>query len=91
MADLDATKSVHATLTGTTVDTVTLLQNWDEVEILNRSGTEPIYFTVNGDTPVAEAEDTDIVMAGEAVKVSMDSETVKLIGDGNDYSVIGVS
>lgn len=92
MADYDVTKSKHATLTGTTVDTVNFTQQWSRIEVINRTSTgEPLYVTTNGTAPVAEADDTDIVMPGEAVLLNCETETVKIIGDGNDYSVIGVA
>lgn len=92
MASYSVTKSKHATLTTTTVDTVTFSQQWSRIEVINRSSSgEPLYITTNGDTPVAEANNTDIVMPGEAVLLNCETETVKIIGDGNDYSVIGVA
>lgn len=92
MASYNVVKAKHETLTGTTVDTVTFTQQWSRIEVINRSSTgEPLYVTTNSVTPVAEADDTDIVMPGEAVVLNCETEVVKIIGDGNDYSVVGVA
>lgn len=85
------TKSVHKTLTSTTPDKITLKQNWTYVEVINRVGTANLYVTTDGATaPVAAADNTEVVLPGEAVVIKMDSEVVWIIGDGNEYSVIGV-
>lgn len=92
MASHSVTKSKHATLSTTTVDTVTFTQQWSYIEVLNRtSGGDPLYITTNGDTPTAAGNNTDICLAGEAVIIKCETETVKIIGNGNDYSVIGLA
>lgn len=91
MASYTATKSVHKTLTTTTADTVNLNDQWTEIEVINRSGTDPLYVRADGTTAVAEANETDVVMAGEAVLMNrIPSAGISVVGNGNAYSVIGV-
>lgn len=96
MANLTKARAAHATLSGVTVDTVTLTgQGIKAVEVSNRAGATTIFFTTDGSTPSASGDDTDYVMPGEAVTVAPRSTTgvgvvVKLIGNGNDYSVSAV-
>lgn len=92
MATYTATKSVHKTLTSTTADTVNLNDQWTVLEVINRSGTAPLYIRADGTTAVAEADNTDIALAGEAVLVNrIPSAGISVVGDGNAYSVIGVA
>jgi hypothetical protein len=91
MASYSATKSVHKTLTTTTADTVNLNDQWTEIEVINRSGTDPLYVRGDGVTAVAEANETDVVMAGEAVLMNrIPAAGISVVGNGNAYSVIGV-
>lgn len=99
--DATGTRSVHNTLTGTTVDTVTLQGYWGAVEVVNReaSGGTSLWITVGHEdldpsTPVAAANETFEVPAGLAILVDLPNGAtvkarVKVLGDGNDYSVIG--
>lgn len=91
MATHTATKSVHETLTTTTADTVNLNDQWTEIEVINRSGTDPLYVRADGITAVAAADDTDVVMPGEAVLMNrIPAAGISIVGNGNGYSVIGV-
>lgn len=87
-------KSVHNTLTGTTADTVTIT-GYDVVDIINRTGTAPLYVRYEGDasptTAVAEADGTDVVMPGGFLRVDAGMGGISIVGDGNAYSVVGVS
>jgi hypothetical protein len=97
MADVAGINTCHATLSTTTADTVTLSgDNIRAVEVLNRSGSTTIYFTVNGATAVAEADETYAVPAGQALVVPLavgdgyvaSANTVlSVVGNGNAYSV----
>ena len=53
----------HGTLDGTDVDTITLTQSSAQFTIVNRSGTHEIYFTVDGTTPTAAADNTYVIPA----------------------------
>lgn len=91
MASYAATTSVHKTLTSTTADTVNLNDQWTEIEIINRSGSAPLYVRADGTTSVAEADNTDIVLPGEAVLINrVPAAGISVVGIGNAYSVIGV-
>jgi hypothetical protein len=91
MATYAATKSVHKTLTSTTADTVNLNDQWTEIEVINRSGTAALYVRADGTTAVSEANETDVVMPGEAVLLDrIPSAGISVVGDANAYSVIGV-
>lgn len=91
--DTDA-KSVHNTLSGTTADTVTIT-GYEVVDIINRSQTEPLYVRYEGDaaptTAVAEANGTDHVAPGGFLRVDTGQGGVSIVGNGNPYSVVGVS
>lgn len=96
MADYEAVKSKHATLTGTDEDVVTLA--WRPyVEILNRSGTADLTVRVGGgDTaPEADEDDTEVVPAGSWLVLpaggQADTVVVHVVGDGNAYSVSSMS
>lgn len=91
MATHTAVKSVHKTLSSTTADTVNLNNEWTILEVINRSGTASVYVRADGTTAVAAADNTDIVLPGEAVLINrIPSAGISVVGDGNAYSVIGV-
>lgn len=98
MATHTVNKSKHATLTGEDADIVNLGDEFTQAEVINRSAevdTVPIYIDTrpNGEVPttaVAEADNTDIAMPGEAVIVRLQGVGLSLVGDSNDYSVVGV-
>lgn len=88
MAAYSVALSKHATLSGTTVDIVTLTGGWDFVEVLNR-GDVPLWFRTDGTSPTASGDDAHVVMPGEALIVE-NLGTVRVLGDSNAYSVTGV-
>jgi hypothetical protein len=93
MASYSVAHSKHATLTAATVDTVTLTQNYRQVEVKNRDASLVVYFTANGNTPTVAGDNTEVVSAGESVIVDTDtaSDVIKLISSGAAaYSVTGV-
>lgn len=98
MAAYSELVSKHATLSGTTVDSVTLTKAFGKVEVLNR-GTGTLYVTtgnsVSGTTdPTAAGDDTTVVPAGACVELDANGRTgftVKIIGNGDAYSVQGVT
>jgi hypothetical protein len=96
MAAETGAASAHATLSGTTVDTVTLTQGFGAVEVIERGGTLPLWITYGATTPadpVAAADDTTYVPPGAVVTIDANSRggfIVKILGNGNAYSVQGV-
>lgn len=97
MATETHAKSIHATLTGTTADTVTIT-GYDVVDIINRSATEPLWVRYEGDASptvaVAAADGTDYVAPGGFLRIDAggtDGGKISVVGNGNAYSVVGVS
>jgi len=107
MAKIADKKSIHATLTTTTVDRAQLLQFWDYVEVYNgeASGGDDVYITDDGVTdPVAAAAGTRRVAPGERLMFSPRPLTttlpdgsavicheIRVLGNGGSYSVEGHS
>lgn len=91
MASYPAARAVHKTLTGTTVDTVTLSSSADFVEVLNYSLTDLLWVRVDGVTPVAAADDTHRIPPNRgkviAVPANRASVEVLVLGNGNAYTV----
>lgn len=96
-------KSASNTLSGTTVDTVNLKQWWDKIEVSNQ-GTTTLTVTLDGSVPTALMDDAEIVEAGTtklfpaprqgngvAGDTSLFCHIIKVIGNGNPYSVVGVA
>lgn len=83
-------KSVHKTLTTTAADFITIT-GYDDVEIINHDSANWIYFRSDGVTAVAEADGTDVVAPAGFVRHNADGREVSLVGNGNAYSVVGVS
>lgn len=86
---------VHGTLTADTVDTVTIVPDADEIEVVNVDGAAAVYFTVGGATPTVEGNDCEVVPGAIGVlRVATPGEapyTVKLISTGTPkYSVRAV-
>lgn len=84
----------HAiSLVGSAVDTVTCVDVWDVVKIVNISGASPIYATTDGTAPTVAGANTYLVpgIAGASISVARGttgSTTVKLISSGTpSYSV----
>lgn len=98
MADHTAAKAIHATLTGTTADEVTLTGGWQFVEIVNHHASELLYALVGSaapeSAPEAADDDLEVIGPGERLRVERGSSNadliVSLVGDGNAYAVIGV-
>ena len=83
----------HGTLVASTAAAVTLLRADQAVEVVNRSGSAEIYFTVDGSTPTVGGDDCYVVPASVSsyvVAVGEAEVTVTLISSGTPtYSVIG--
>lgn len=97
MATYTNSRSVHATLAASTVDTVTLDADYAFVEIVNRDGSAEIYATVDsGVTPTVGGAGCDVLPAAMGSLV-IDATAygpptiVKLISSGTPaYSVKGL-
>lgn len=91
MATATVAHSHHGTLSGTTVDTVTIEGAHEEVEVIERSGTSDLYVTADGSTPTSGGANTEIVLAGTACVIKASAgeggTVVKVLGNGNAYSV----
>lgn len=93
MATGSANVAYHGTLSASTVDTITVAQAGVTVEVINRTGTAEIYFTVNGATPTVGAADTFVVPSAVMSYVVTNNgaqAVVRLISSGAEaYSVVG--
>lgn len=94
MANYSATRSVHKTLAAGVADQVTISGYRDQIEVLNRSASDYIYFTTDGSAPAVAGDNTIAVPPGGAVMVAASNESgaevVKLISAGAPaYSVTG--
>lgn len=96
MATESTAKSVHNTLAGTTADKITIT-GFRFVDVINRDAANPLYVSCDGTssptTAVAAANGTEYVAPSGFVRVDTGSDhgAVSIVGNGNDYSVIGVS
>lgn len=103
MATDSVIKSASNTLSTTTVDTINLKQWWDQIEVSNQ-GTTALTVTLDGTTPTALMDNAEIVEAGTskvfpavrqgdgvAGSASLFCHIIKVIGNGNPYSVVGVA
>lgn len=102
MATYSADRAKHATLTTTTVDTVTIgasnsSSRFGSIEVVNRHATEALYwtYTTDGSTPAVPAaggDDTYYVAANSSMAIDINLSfanifAVSIIGNGNEYSV----
>lgn len=100
MATANVARAAHATLSGTTVDTVNLSDTLTEVCVINRSGTADLTVTfatgaATATDPVALAAETLLVPAGASLTFTVGGAgyrktQVKVLGNGNGYSVQGL-
>lgn len=98
MADFTVAVAKHATLTGTAADTVTLTQSYGTVEVLNRGSTNYLFVTYGRGTgvatPVSAGDDTLAVAPRSVLSIRVpgrNNTVVKVVGDGDPYSVQGVA
>jgi len=95
MATVTVTQNAHATLSGTTIDTVNLTGGGSTgVRVGNRAGTAALWVTVGATLPAdpsASADKTYVVPAGLWRQINFDAGNagyfVKVLGNGNDYTV----
>lgn len=78
--------SRHVTLTAGTVATVTLDDDYDNVEVVNVDGAAAVYFTVNGDAPTIAGNGTNVLPAAiggfSEYQPTDQITTVRLISSG---------
>lgn len=95
MAAYSKYRSTTQTLSTTVLDTVSLMQRWDGVEVENITGSSALAVTVDGSTPVLDGDDCYHVEPSQSLKISTstylgNSTTVQVIGSGNKYRVTGL-
>lgn len=103
MASYTATRAKHATLSGTTADTVTIgtagsLTQLAICEVFNRDASVGLYFTLSRGataptTATSAADNSFYVGPSSSLAVSLPNATpifaVSVVGNGNAYSVHG--
>jgi mannose-6-phosphate isomerase-like protein (cupin superfamily) len=91
VAAVGGIQTAHATLTTTTADTVTLTGQGVSLAVTNHDASEKLWFTINGATAVALADENFIVLPGNTkvlgVMTTSASVVVSVVGNGNVYSV----
>lgn len=91
MATYTANLVSHHSLGVSAVDVVTLSADYAQVEVLNRGSIE-IYARADGGVPVVAGDDSHVIPAGTALKLSTPGPTtvVQLIASATcPYSVTG--
>jgi len=90
MAAVAGIRAAHATLTASTVDTVTMSGGARKRAELVNQGTDVIYFRTDGTDPVEAADENEVLLGSERLAISMgDDGVIKLISGGTPtYSVI---
>ena len=100
MATITDKKSIHATLTTTTVDRAQLLQFWDYVEVYNgeASGGDDVYITDDGATdPVRVAPGERLMFSSRPLTTTIPDGSavicheIRVLGNGGSYSIEGHS
>lgn len=91
-------KSKHGTLVANTVASVAITDHGGHLEIVNRSGTGEIWARFDGTNPVAEADDTFVIVGARRFPIvnlaitDVTTVTVKLISTAAlKYSVEGAN
>jgi hypothetical protein len=88
MASYSVLRGKHATAGAGVADAITFTASGREIRVRNRGATNSMYVTVNGDAPVAAADDTYFVGPSENVVITTMGKVVKLISTaGTDYTV----
>lgn len=89
MAAVDGVMSAHATLSGTTADTVTLSGDGSVLAICNHHATEKLWARFDGTVAVALADETYVILPGQTkvFEGGYANRPVSVVGNGNVYSV----
>lgn len=96
MATDSASRSVTNTLTTTVADTVTITQGWQNLDVFNYDATNYLYVRQDGQTAVAEADNTSPVRPSSmrTIPASVNSAgqiVVSIVGSGGKYTIEGVN
>jgi hypothetical protein len=82
----------HATLSGTTADSITFTGSGSSLAIQNQHATNLLYFRLDGTTAVGAADDTYSVQAGQTLILSGSrfggSMSLSVVGNANPYAVM---
>ena len=93
MASYACATSCHQTLTGTTVDTVTVgstSDQWVKACITNRTGNDPLWVRADGTAAGVGTDGSFVVPAGSYKFIDVrgtPTRTISVLGNGNAYSV----
>jgi hypothetical protein len=97
MAAKTPARSVHATLSGTTADSITWTGGgpYGTVNVQNRDGTNVLYVRFDGTTAVAAADGTYAVAVNSTRTFNLQGTApypgvLSVVGNGGGYSVEGV-
>lgn len=101
MATDSALRSVTNTLSGTTADTVTLLQAWPAAEVTNHDDTNFVYCRQDGVTAAAAADGATVIppSTSKVLKTTINYSTstgfgtsvFSIVGNGGAYTIEGVA
>lgn len=97
MATRSDVSEVHATLSGSTQDVVTITGSAEAIEVVNRHATEDLWIAWGGSDPGSISvggDGTKVVLARKAFGIRRAGVTptvLRLLGNGNAYSVQAVS
>jgi hypothetical protein len=97
MATGNAKRAYHSALVASAVDTITLNQGFEFVEIINRTGAAEIYYTLDGTTaPTVGGADCYVIPAAITSRIranplgSRNTTVVKVTSSGTpNYTVQG--
>lgn len=83
---------MNATLTGTTPDQVTIT-GYNRVEVINRGSSGWLWVDPTGTAESPAAADDGLVPVGPMGVYTFDpgGDGIQVLGNGNDYSVVGVA
>lgn len=87
MATYSCARTIHKTLTSTTVDTVNLTGDVGWLEVINRDTTNRLHLRFDDVDPVADADGTEVVGPGESVMFDNPSRHVRVLGNGGAYDM----
>lgn len=87
MAAQTCNRAQHATLSGTTADSVTFSAFGSEIAVTNRDASVTLYFRQDGTTAVSAADETYVVLPLQTKVVPYQRGVVSVVGNGNAYSV----
>lgn len=82
----------HATLSGTTADSITFIGKGSSLAVQNQHASVVLYFRFDGTTAVSAADDTYAVQAGQTLVLTGSqfggNMTLSVVGNANPYAVM---